>query len=173
MILQHPRERRVRVGTGWMTHMLLADSELHRGLRFGEHRRVREVAAERAVLLYPGDDAQPPSAFRADPPSTLIVVDGTWTTSAKLIELNPFLQTLPRMGFQPSHPSRYDAIRSEPAEHCLSTIEAVAEALGELEDDPARFAPMITTLRQLISAQVRYQETWSAARSYSRSYNPE
>jgi len=155
-----------------MTRIALADSELFCGLRFSDHPRVRALA-EHAALLYPGDDAQPPSAFRDHPPQTLVVLDGTWTTAKKLLDANPFLTTLPRIGFQPSQPSRYHRVRREPAEHCVSTIEAVAEALGELEGDPARFAAMLTPLRNLIAAQVRYQETWTAARSCSRIYKDE
>jgi DTW domain-containing protein YfiP len=131
---------------------------------------VRSLAGD-AALLFPGPDALPPAAFRASPPSTLIVPDGTWTTARKLLELNPFLQALPRIGFEPSHPSRYHRVRREPAEHCVSTIEAVAQALGELEGDPERFARLLVPLGNLLSAQVRYQEVWTASRSCSRIYN--
>jgi DTW domain-containing protein YfiP len=149
-----------------MAHVALAGSELHCGLRFAEGHRIRTLAPD-AALLWPGDGARPPSAFRDSPPPTLMVLDGTWTTAKKLLDLNPFLQTLPRMGFAPSHPSRYHRLRREPAAHCVSTIEAVAEALGELEDDRERFARLLVPLRNLLSAQVRYQETWTAARALS------
>jgi len=154
-----------------MTRIALADAELFCGLRFTDHARVRALAAG-AALLYPGGEARPPAAFRREPPATLIVLDGTWTTAKKLLAANPFLETLPRIGFRPSQPSRYHRVRREPADHCLSTIEAVAEALGELEDDPARFAAMLTPLRNLIAAQVRYQQAWNAARSCARPPHP-
>jgi DTW domain-containing protein YfiP len=76
-------------------------------------------------------------------PDTLLVIDGTWSQARKLIKLNPLLSALPRIGFVPSRPSQY-RIRSEPAEHCVSTVEAVVEALSLLEEGGrARFEPML------------------------------
>jgi len=76
VILQHPRERRRSIGTAWMTHLALPNSELYRGIRFEHDARVRALAAG-AVLLYPAPAALPPGAFLAPRPRTLVVLDGT------------------------------------------------------------------------------------------------
>ena len=62
--------------------------------------------------------------------------------------MNPALAALPRIALQPQRPSDYDRIRREPADFCVSTIEALAEVLNVLERRRAlrsrcwcRFAP--------------------------------
>ncbi len=84
---------------------------------------------ERVAVLFPGEGAMTLEQARASPPETLIVVDGTWPLAKKVVKNNPVLAGLPRIGFTPRRPSNY-RIRAEPAEHCVSTIEAVVEVLG-------------------------------------------
>src|ERR1051326_45398 len=45
VFLQHPRESRVAIGTARMAYLALARSELHRGVGFETHTRVRALAA--------------------------------------------------------------------------------------------------------------------------------
>src|SRR5581483_5503638 len=45
-------------------------------------------------------------------------------------------------------------IRREPAEHCLSTIEAVAAVLGKLEGDAPRFARMLVPFDRMVDHQI-------------------
>ena len=110
------------------------------------------VATEGAALLFPG--GVPAEHAAGDPPRTLVVVDGTWLQAEKMLEANPSVAALPRIAISPGRPSGYGALRREPAEGHLSTIEAVALALGALERDPARFAPMGEAFRRAVQLQI-------------------
>ena len=160
VFLQHPRERRVAIGTARMAHLSLPNSELHRGVDFTGHARLEELARnpERVAVLFPGEDAISVEDARANPPETLIVVDGTWPQAKKVVMRNPVLAGLPRIGFVPRRPSNY-RIRAEPADHCVSTIEAVAEILGQLEGRPEHFDRMLGAFEFMVDTQLERQET--------------
>ena len=151
--LQHPREARVAIGTARLAHLALPNSELHLGVDFSAHERVREVVAlEGTALLFPGEGAALPET----PPRTLIVLDGTWSLARKLLSRNPALQRLPRIGFVPARPSNY-RIRREPADDFVSTIEAVAHVLEVLEGAPGRFAPLLSLFDAMVDRQLEYR----------------
>ena len=155
VLLQHPREARLAICSARLTRVALANAELHRGFRFDQHRRVREVlATPGAALLFPGPRALPLELAAAAPPSLLVVVDGTWLQAEKMLAANPALAALPRLGVEPDRASGYRQLRREPAPHCLPTIEAVASALGVLEHDPARFEPMREAFRIMVDRQL-------------------
>lgn len=144
------------IGTARMAHLSLPNSELHRGVDFAAHARVRALAAEEGTaLLFPGEGAVDPGALSARPPRTLIIVDGTWSQARKVVSRNPFLQALPRIGLSPAQPSNY-RIRKEPAAHCVSTIEAVALVLGALEGDPERFRPLLHAFDRMVDIQLSW-----------------
>ncbi len=156
LLLQHPREARLAICSAWLTRIALENAELHRGLRFEGSPRVAELAARGgAALLFPGPEARPAHELAASPPEVLVVIDGTWLQAAKMLEVNPTLAALPRVTLAPGHESGYGALRREPEAGHLSTIEAVAHALGALERDPARFAPMVTAFRRMVELQLR------------------
>lgn len=155
ILLQHPREARLAICSAWLTRLALRNAELHSGFDFSDDPRVREIAlAPDAALLYPGDGAMPASECAGSPPAILVVIDGTWLQAEKMLIANPSLAALPRIRVAPAHPSGYGDLRREPAPHCLSTIEAVACALGELEGDPARFEPMRAAFREMVEKQL-------------------
>ncbi len=159
VFLQHPRESRVAIGTCRMAHLALTGSELYRGVSFETHPRVRALAADTTgavAVLYPGDDACEPESLAGAPPRTLIVVDGTWHQARAMWRANPALHRLPRIGFMPSTPGNY-RIRREPAPHCLATVEAVAEVLGRLEGDAARFRPMLQAFDRMVEQHLFYR----------------
>ncbi|WP_224364400.1 DTW domain-containing protein [Hyalangium versicolor] len=156
VFLQHPRERRVAIGTARMAHLCLPNSEIHLGVDFTGHSRIETLAAnpERVAVLFPGPGAMPLEQAATQPPETLIVVDGTWPLAKKVVKSNPLLAGLPRIGFTPRRPSNY-RIRSEPADHCVSTIEAVVEVLGALEGgDPTRFDAMLSPFEFMVDTQI-------------------
>ncbi|WP_224243418.1 tRNA-uridine aminocarboxypropyltransferase [Hyalangium gracile] len=159
VFLQHPRERRVAIGTARMAHLSLPNSELHLGVDFSGHSRLQALAADpgRVAVLFPGQGAMTLEEAAARPPEALIVVDGTWPLAKKVVKTNPLLASLPRIGFTPRRPSNY-RIRAEPADHCVSTIEAVVEVLGALEGgDPTRFDAMLRPFEFMVDTQLESQ----------------
>jgi DTW domain-containing protein len=135
VILQHPRESDVAINTAKLVELQLERAERHVAIKLSEapalQARLHDPAAP-AILLYPGPDARQLSEAPPPGPVTLVVLDGTWWQAKKLFQLNPELAQLPRYSLTPSSPSRY-RIRREPALHCISTIEAIGEALALLE----------------------------------------
>lgn len=169
LIVQHPREADVGIGTASMAARCLVGSTLVVGTEVDGHPavvRALDDGQRPAVLLWPGSDARDLAREAPPGPVTLVVVDGTWSQAKKLLRLNPRLASLPRYGLAPAAPSEY-RIRREPSAECLSTIEATAGALGILEGDPARYAAMLTPFRAMVSAQVAYAERHGTPRFLS------
>jgi DTW domain-containing protein YfiP len=153
VLLQHPREARLAICSAWLTRISLKNCELHRGVRFEDHPRVREAAATPgATVLFPGEGAAAVEALAAPPP-VLFVIDGTWHQAGRMLSANPALAALPRVAID-GRTSGYRALRREPAPGHLPTVEAVAIALGALERDPARFAPMVGAFRRMVEGQL-------------------
>jgi DTW domain-containing protein YfiP len=158
VFLLHPYEfKRVKANTGRLTHLSLADSELHMGIGFDEHERVQEILADpghHCVLLYPGrtaldlselgagsgglgatGDGAALEALRGQLETQRLVVfllDGTWRTVRPMLRTSLSLQRLPQVMFSAAAPSRY-VIKRQPKPGCLSTLEATHELLVALD----------------------------------------
>ncbi len=167
MLLQHPREQFMPVGTARLAHLCLPDSQLHVGIDFDEDPAVLDALAgsdgRPAYLLFPGPNAVDIAALPTDEPITLVVVDGTWWQARKLTKRNAMLAALPQLRFTPPAPSNY-RIRKEPADHCVATVEALAQVLGVLEGDPERFATLLRPFEAMIDTQVHYATNVRGAR---------
>jgi DTW domain-containing protein len=165
LLLQHPRESKVGVGTARMAHLALPNSALRIGLDFADDPVVRAALAGPmpAYVLFPGPAAVDIADIVAGLPRaaaiTLVVLDGTWWQARKLLRLNPALAALPRVDFTPRQPSDYHRIRRQPAAHCVSTIEALAETLSALEPDGADFSRLLDPLRALVARQEWFATT--------------
>ncbi|MDI1335316.1 MAG: DTW domain-containing protein [Lacunisphaera sp.] len=145
VFLMHPKEfKEEKAGTGRLTHLCLPNSEIRMGKGFDEDETVQALINDPRnfpVLLYPGKDAVNLSesgqaaAFSGRLGERRLVVfllDATWGGARKMLNLSPSLQRRPRIMFTPSAPSRY-IIKQQPAEGCLSTLEATHELLTVLE----------------------------------------
>lgn len=156
VFLQHPREARVGVSTCRMAHLSLPNSSMH---VLWSPDQSPEFAAELAdpdtYILFPAADAVD-IATLPTPPRTLVVVDGTWSNAKKIVQRSALLQALPRVAFHPDFTSNY-RIRREPAEHCLSTIEATAHALEHLEHAPGRYTPMLAAFTRMVDTQLEFR----------------
>lgn len=143
VFLMSPKEFKVeKAGTGRLTKLCLASSELHmaRAKGFDDHEAVQAVLRDPrnyCVLLYPGAAAtnlseplQVPVFSAALGPRRLVVIllDATWSGARKMLFHSPSLQRLPRIMFTPTAPSRF-IIKQQPQEGCLSTLEATHELL--------------------------------------------
>jgi DTW domain-containing protein YfiP len=168
VVLQHPREADNAIGTAWMVERCfgaerIVGVELENDPRFA--RALSDPAAP-AILLAPGPSAIDLHARPPEGPVTLIVVDGTWSQAKKLFRVNPSLARLPRYAFQPASPSNY-RIRREPADHCVSTIEATVAALALLEERRGSTVDVHEPLRAF-EAMVDHQIRIARERAESR-----
>jgi DTW domain-containing protein len=159
VILQHPRERDMPIGTARMASLCLPHAELHVGIRWDDHAPLARALASPThppILLYPGRGAR--DILRDPPPGpvTLVVVDGTWSQAKSVVRDNPILHALPRYAFDTPEPSHY-RIRREPRAEYVSTIEALMHVLGALEGEPARFRALLDPLRAMVDAQLACQ----------------
>ena len=87
----------------------------------------------------------------------LIIIDGTWRKSRKILCKNPYLQTLPRLTLNDLPEGQY-SIRKARKPHQLSTMEATSAALAQLEGDMLKFAPLnhaFSVFNALIAAQMK------------------
>jgi DTW domain-containing protein len=170
VILQHPRESSVPIGTARLAELALPNAERHVGVDFSDSPRVRELLADESappILLYPGPEARDLAKELPEGPVTLVVLDGTWWQSRKLLKTNPALASLPRYAFEPPEPSRY-RIRREPEAHCVSTIEAIAHALAHLEGETTGIRALLKPFDAMVEHQLRFIRAGAEPRHVSR-----
>jgi DTW domain-containing protein YfiP len=160
----------VPIGTARLAELALPNAERHVGVDFTSSARVRELLDDEkapAILLYPSEGARDLSHDPPAGPVTLIVLDGTWWQSKKLLKKNPALATLPRYAFDPPEPSRY-RIRREPERHCVSTIEAIAHALSLLERETEGVPHLLKPFEAMVEHQLRFIRGGGAPRHVNK-----
>ncbi len=166
VFLMHPKEfKQEKAGTGRLTHLCLANSEIQMGVEFDLNERVQELIADPGnltMLVYPSAGARNLSkgdlhpADLGDRRLVVFLIDATWALAKKILRLSPSLQRLPRLMFTPSAPSRY-VIKQQPVEGCLSTLEASHELLIALERSGLDQYPLPEQLLGLFARMQDYQ----------------
>ncbi|MDX2051039.1 MAG: DTW domain-containing protein [Polyangiaceae bacterium] len=171
VLLQHPKESTVRIGTVRLLLLGLPNARVHVGLDFSNDealKRELENSTAPPILLYPGEDAV---SLEECPPAgkvTLLVIDGTWWQASKLLKLNPEIAKIPRYFLSPSSPSRY-RIRREPSPLHVSTIEAVVNALSILEPPTCNLLPLLDPFDAFVEQQLRFASEQRARRHLRKS----
>ncbi|MDB6095028.1 MAG: hypothetical protein JWM32_2590 [Verrucomicrobia bacterium] len=138
VFLMHPKEfKHEKAATGRLTHLCLANSEIHMGIAFDEHEEVQALIADPGnfpMLLYPGAGARNVSSGEFSNEDlggrrlVVFLLDATWACARKMLRLSPSLQRLPKIMFSATALSRY-VIKQQPQPGCLSTLEATHEML--------------------------------------------
>ncbi|TDN90311.1 DTW domain-containing protein YfiP [Herminiimonas fonticola] len=165
LFLQHPLEIDNAKGSARLLHLSLARSQIITGEVFAEdelrgllyapfpHRQDNDQRQKTILplLLYPstsedGNIATPPVlTIPADNTAIqyrLVVIDGTWRKSRKMLYLNPLLQQLPRLPLSDPPASHY-RIRKAHKPDQLSTYEATCHALMQLENETEKYLPLL------------------------------
>jgi DTW domain-containing protein YfiP len=164
LILQHPLEVGNAKNTARLLHLSLENSRLEVGETFAPDALAVLLAGKRNLLLYPdlSDAAAPnpapnlmPMPASSSPDLRLVVLDATWRKSRKMLYLNPLLATLPRLALRDTPPSRY-LMRKAHLPDQLSTLEATCYALAQLENDGARFTPLIAAFDTFVAQHLRF-----------------
>lgn len=138
ILVIHRREFGVPTNTGRLANLALANSKI---LLRGDLQRPYDLSAHLGpagsnLLFYPSDDAEVLTAEFAKEhgPCTLIFPDGNWRGAGKMCRRDPVMAGLPKVKLPPGPPSNY-RVRKETKEEGLATIEAVARALGIVENE--------------------------------------
>lgn len=165
LVLQHPLEVRNAKNSARLLHLCLAGSRLEVGEAFSPPLLDAWLGegGRQPLLLYPdtpGDASlgiAPPPVLKpetlAEPERLrLVVLDATWRKSRKMLYLNPALQRLPRLALRDVPPSAY-RIRKAHAPHQLSTLEAAAHALAQLEETPTYYQPLLSAFDGFVQQQ--------------------
>ena len=163
LVLQHPLEVGNAKNSARLLHLSVAGSSLAVGETFAPDALDELLHADGRVpvLLYPetaGDQNLPLAPPLPDLPADrvrLVVLDATWRKSRKMLYLNPGLQKLPRLALTDVAPSNY-RIRKAHAPHQLSSLEAAAQALAQLEGSGERFRPLLEAFDGFVSQQASY-----------------
>jgi len=167
LLLQHPSESTHALNTARLAALGLANAQLAVGEVFSELADWLAMPDYRPVLLFPGEAAMAlaDTGSAKDPrPLLLVVPDATWRKARKLLYLNPALQALPRVTLSGGGVSRY-RVRKAPAAEALSTIEAVVQALNELEGE-GQFDALLRPFEALIEGQIRAMGEETFARNH-------
>lgn len=177
LILQHPMEATNSKNSARLLHLSLPHSKLVVGERFAPeelkamlyapsslpHTSDEAGQALQPILLYT-DDAGAPAVSRFDARTMLIdgrqpggrlrlvVLDGTWRKSRRMLFENPLLHGLPRLSLQDTPLSQY-VIRKAHKPEQLSTLEAAGYALMQLEKDSQKYHPLLTAFDGFVVQQ--------------------
>ena len=172
LILQHPLEVHEAKGTARLLHLSLPHSRMVTGERFDASALQplltapfgatdAATAPRHALLLYPEAPQDATLGIATPPPLNpawlqtperlrLVVLDGTWRKSRKMLYANPALQALPRLALPASLPSEYRLRKAQRAGQ-LSTLEASTYALAQLENWPTDAAEAQALLHSFAS----------------------
>ena len=176
LVLQHPQERREPRATAATAVAALRRAKLVTGLSWANLPAAlgRRADPRRWAVLYLGSAR--PAAFadkravvvlgRDDEPLAepavilaglegIVLLDGTWKEAKTLWWRNPWLLKLHRLVLNPARPARIGRLRREPRREALSTIEAAALALRQLEADSGPADALSAALDRLLAAHQR------------------
>jgi DTW domain-containing protein YfiP len=166
LILQHPREQHQAKGSARLLQLSLGRCEVALGEAFDPAALAGWLAAPTAagsahnLLLYPdppGSVAPTGPAVQTGTPLArptawrLVLLDGTWRQSRRLLQANPLLRALPRWALPSLPPSRYRIRRAQRPEQ-RSSLEAACLALAALEGEAARYAPLLAAFDDWVAS---------------------
>lgn len=154
LVLQHPLEQHHAKGSLPLLRLSLSDCSVEIAEVFSAEQQARWHQPG-TCLLYPRDAAREESLPAPTDVRQLVLLDGTWRKTRKLLHLNPLLQQLPRYALPPPAglpPSRY-AIRKAQQPDQRSTLEAACLALGMLEQRQAHYAPLLQAFSNWVEEQ--------------------
>lgn len=174
LLLQHPLEVNNAKGSARLLHLCLQHSKLLIGEQFDEVLLHESLYADKRqpVLLYPSTSGSSAPDLQSEGDAfdmtgyvlqgretsnlRLVMIDATWRKSRKMLYLNPVLQQLPRLSLQ-NMPASHYRIRKAHAPDQLSTLEACAYALMQLEQDEEKYQSLIRAFDGFVGQQIAFR----------------
>ncbi len=139
IVIMHHAEAMRQSNTGRLVPVALESGEIRLRGRPGRPLETGGLVSgdRRTLLLFPGEEAEDlgPDLLERDPrPVTLVVPDGSWNHARKVSYRVPALRRVEQVRIPYTGGSTY-ALRRQPRRDKLATLEAVARALGIIEDE--------------------------------------
>ncbi|MCE2572543.1 tRNA-uridine aminocarboxypropyltransferase [Motilimonas eburnea] len=151
LILQHPSEANKAVGSARILSLSLTNSELI----CSETLPLTYLEAAPTYLLYPS--TEPVVSARSGQfgsNSQFILLDGSWKKAFRLLQLNPALQQLPKVGIEVKQPSQY-RIRKSTKSQGVSSVEAGFYLMSQLEGSESKFTSLLSAFDAMIDFQLQ------------------
>ncbi len=141
-VIMHVAEAARSSNTGRLVPLALANSFIgYRGMREGPTNTKGMIPeGYLGMVLYPSADSAELNKDligRVPSPLCLVVLDGSWSQSARMARREPALAGLPRVRLPPGPPSSF-RLRAQTDPSRVCTFEAVARALGAIEGPEVR-----------------------------------
>ena len=139
-LIVHTKELKRTTNTGRLALHALPNSCL---VVRGEGRERTDLSGlltddYQTLLLYPGEDSIDLCEFKlGSKPIQLLVPDGNWRQAGKVAIRHPELASVPRVKISLLHNPDAPRMRREPVEGGMSTLEAIAYAMTQLEGELA------------------------------------
>lgn len=172
VILRHPQEQDRKLGTAKIATLQLKNSVLKTGLSWPNLSRASgqpNSDPKKWGVLYLGtaktSEPLPPGVLtvlskKGNPlPESdeileqlegIILLDGTWQQAKALWWRNAWMLKCRRLVLQPPKVSLYGNLRKEPRRESVSTIEAIAYTLAELDHDESLVAKILPPFELLL-----------------------
>ena len=167
-VFQHPTEAGQIKGTAIIAELALKKSKRWVGETLDDAPELQQwlKSGDKVFLLYPPTEGQQTKVnsvndlhnmYQQQMPFKILVLDGTWRKTYKMMQLNPELMVLPRVVLNPQTPSAYK-VRKQKNEQSLSTVEAIVELLSEIESDRDKYQPVLAAFEQVQNQQLAFRE---------------
>ncbi|MDF1690875.1 MAG: DTW domain-containing protein [Zhongshania sp.] len=166
VILQDPKEAKHALSSAPLLAKSIAGAELIVGEIFAPEQILGSDWQTNSVLIFPSDNSLKVADMRQCKIKNLILLDGTWRKVARLMHINPWLNTLPRFAIAANNNSQYK-IRRSPRADGLSTIEAGVCALNELQT-PEDFSNILLAFNKMIDLQISAMGPETFNNNYSK-----
>lgn len=171
LVLRHPQEQDRVLGTAQLLTLQLKNAIIKTGLSWSSLSKIlgKNVDSKKWGVLYLGSvKASAPLSHRVltvvtskGTPSPnqeeilaslegIILLDGNWAQAKALWWRNPWLLKSRRLVLHPPKVSLYGSLRKEPRRESVSTLEAAAYALAELEQKPELVTHLLNPFHLLL-----------------------
>ena len=153
IILQHPTESKHSKNSAKLVKLCIKQCEIIIGEQPQDFANIRAIKSP-VYVIYPSEQAVPIESLKAmhsiplslsqrddspilpednQQPITLVFIDASWRKAYKMWQQNPWLQQLPNLTFTDAPKTQYQ-IRKHKRQTSLSTLEAVAYCLNQIEN---------------------------------------
>ncbi|MCF6345198.1 MAG: DTW domain-containing protein [Thiomicrorhabdus sp.] len=166
-ILQHPNEAKQVKGTAKIVQLSLRDCQTWVGENVLEIPSLKHwlEGSQPVFLLYPKIEhqlepfsewciARIQQTFELSA-IKILVLDGTWRKTHKIMQLNSVLRGLNRVVLSPVERSNY-RIRKQKDALSLSTVEAVYALYSQLESNAERYQPLLASFERMQAHQQNF-----------------